>query len=237
MKARSLSRGALLPARPLSAPHPCGNFAPPLSTGSASRVWETTFRWCCHGCSSPPGGAAPSAAPRLGPRGRSPNMPRSAAIDPEVVPGGRRPAAVTKAGLLVAVARGPQPGGGFLRGRRRRHRCAPAHRDSVWARPPAVYDPVFGVCKCWVRGAVGPAPPSPGSAAALRPLHYKGCGISTGTGWREGEKQYRLCRFAVPVGRRGPRAPPGALNRARQIALSPYTVNAPFPNPSEVEGG
>lgn len=89
----------------------------------------------------------------------------------------------------------------------------PAHRGSVWARPRAVYDLVLGVCKCWVRGAVGPAPPSPGSAEALRPRGYEGSrvfkgGLSAGRGWSWGQKQSRLCRFAVRVGRRGPRAPP-----------------------------
>lgn len=107
----------------------------------------------------------------------------------------------------------------------------PAHRGSVWARPPSVYDLVLGVCKCWVRGSVGPAPPSPGSAEALRPRDYEGSrvffkgGVFAGRGWSWGQKQSRLCRFAVRVRRRGPRdpPPPGALNSTLDILVSVHS--------------
>lgn len=100
-------------------------------------------------------------------------MPCSADVDPEAVAGGRRPAAVTEVGLRSAVVRDPNPAEGLSEGGGEDTVESLEHRGSVWARPPAVCDPVHGVCKCQVRTAEGPAPPSPGCAEALRPRIMK----------------------------------------------------------------
>lgn len=159
-KARSLSLRGLLPARLLCAPHGFRNLAHPSARLLQARVWETPFRWCCHGRSSPPGGAARSAAPRDA-RPFSQHAPlcrrRPGSCRRQLPAGSRDRNRVADCSRPGNRARGRVP----PRAAAKTLLCTPQIGvRSGRAPPPAVYDPVFGVCKCWVRDAEAqPRPP------------------------------------------------------------------------------